>query len=195
MQSSAAAAPGHGQLLAGVAPTPAAAQPADGFRFGVTFGGISTFGLVAEAMDRHGSTEIHLGTIALRDLSLSVVRKHYLGAASARPTVGFGIWTLVGFSRAEGERTGVAVLLRAPIGVEWRMADRHALTLDIAINRSGQVAQHAVDFRPDGGLGQTGTDIRSHLRGGDGMIEMANAGVWQPYIWHVLFPPQSTGSA
>ena len=41
-----------GLLLAGVAPTPAAAQPADGFRFGVTFGGISTFGLVAEAMDR-----------------------------------------------------------------------------------------------------------------------------------------------
>lgn len=118
-----------------VAGRPAAAQPTDGYRFGVTFGGISTVGLLAERIDRHGSTEINLGTIGLRDLSLSVVRRHYLGTATARPTVGVGLWTVIGFSSDERERTGVAVLLRAPIGVEWRVADRHAVTLDIAINR------------------------------------------------------------
>lgn len=122
-------------LLIAAAAAPAAAQPADGFRFGVTFGGISSFGLVAEAIDRHGSFEVNLGTIGLRDLSLSVVRRHYLGAATARPMVGLGVWAVVGFSDDDRERTGVALLLRAPIGVEWRMADRHALTVDIAINR------------------------------------------------------------
>ncbi|MEK9501546.1 hypothetical protein [Gaopeijia maritima] len=114
---------------------PASAQPDDGLRFGLTLGGISTVGIVVEAFDRHGSTEVNVGTFGFRDLSLSAVRRHYLGAATARPTVGLGLWSVIGFDVEEGERTAASLVLRAPVGVEWRPADRHALTFDINLNR------------------------------------------------------------
>lgn len=124
-------------LLLGLFATaaPASAQPDDGFRFGLTLGGISTAGIVVEAFDRHGSTEINLGTFGFRDLSISAVRRHYPGRARVRPTVGIGLWAVIGLAAEEGERTAASLVLRAPIGVEWRPADRHALTFDINLNR------------------------------------------------------------
>lgn len=112
---------------------PASAQPRDGLRFGVTLGGISTVGAVVESFDRHGSTELTIGTFGFRDISLSLVRRYYPGVARTRPSIGLGLWGVVGFPA--DERTATALVLRMPVGVEWRPADRHAITLDINVNR------------------------------------------------------------
>lgn len=99
-------------------------------RFGVSFGGISTVSVVVELVrDNHGF-ELALGTWSFRDLAFSAVAKQYLGAGGAQPFVGAGAW-LVG---AGGERTGVALVLRAPIGVDWSVADDHALGAALNVN-------------------------------------------------------------
>lgn len=123
-------------LLVAVAPPPARAQgpdAGDGLRIGVSLGGISTFALDVEIFRDARSIDFAIGTWSFRDLSLSAVAKQYLGAGSAKPVVGAGLW-LVG---APGdERTGWALVLRAPVGVDWAMADRHALGAFLNVNRA-----------------------------------------------------------
>lgn len=105
-----------------------------GTRFGVSIGGISTVGLVVEFFDDGRSVEIALGTWSFRDLSASAVVKQYFGAGAAQPFVGAGLW-VVAASPPE-ERTGFAVVLRAPIGVDWGLNDKHSLGAVVNVNRS-----------------------------------------------------------
>ena len=120
-----------------VATAPAAAQGSgtgDGIRFGVSIGGISTAGLVVELFRDTHAVELGVGTWSFRDLSVSVVYKEYFGASSVRPYVGGGLWAVAARAIDSTERTGLAVVLRAPVGVDWAFADDHAAGLALNVN-------------------------------------------------------------
>lgn len=114
-------------------PVQAHGQIEDTARFGVSVGGISTVGLIVEYVDEHGSTELNVGTWSFRDLSVSLVRRHYLGVARVRPSVGLGLWGVLGFP--EEGRASAALVIRAPVGMDAELGDGHSLTLDVNLNR------------------------------------------------------------
>jgi hypothetical protein len=120
-----------------LAPAVAQAQgpvTGDGVRVGVTFGGISTFGLSVELYRDKRSIDVTLGTFGFRDLGLSVVGKQYFGERVARPFVGLGLWALTAWPA--DQRTGLALVARAPVGVDWTIADAHAVGAEIGLNRA-----------------------------------------------------------
>jgi hypothetical protein len=117
---------------------PAGAQGSgagDGVRLGVSFGGISTVGLLVELFDDTHAVEVALGTWSFRDLSLSAVYKEYFGGSRARPFVGAGLWAVAAWPAEAGERTGLGLVLRAPVGVDWSFVDDHAVGLALNVNR------------------------------------------------------------
>lgn len=121
--------------LATAAPTAAQSSGAgDGIRFGVSVGGISTVGLVVELFRDTHAVELGLGTWSFRDLSVSAVYKEYLGASSVRPYVGGGLWAVAARAFDATERTGLALVLRAPVGVDWAFAEDHAAGLALNVN-------------------------------------------------------------
>jgi hypothetical protein len=117
-----------------LAPVHARAQAANTVRLGLSLGGVSTVGLVVEYVDGHGSTDLTLGTWSFRDLSVSLVRRQYFGVSALRPVVGIGLWGIL--ATPEGERPGLALVVRAPVGADWRVRTNHYLTLDLNINRA-----------------------------------------------------------
>ena len=106
----------------------------DGVRFGITAGGISTVGLAIEFFHDHRSLDITVGTWSFRDVSVSVVGKEYFGAGALHPFVGGGLWIVA--AAPPGERLGLAAVLRAPIGVDWRAVGGHSLGLTMNVNRA-----------------------------------------------------------
>jgi uncharacterized membrane protein len=109
------------------------AQEARTVRVGLSVGGVSTLGLLVEYVDGHGSTEFTIGTWSFRDLSASLIRRQYFGVSALRPVVGLGLWGIL--ATPEGERPGMALVLRAPVGMDWRADGAHFLTMDINVNR------------------------------------------------------------
>lgn len=105
----------------------------DGVRIGVSFGGVSTFAATVELFRDSRSIDVAIGTWSFRDLSVSAVAKQYFGDSSARPVVGAGFW-LVAAAPGDG-RTGLALVFRAPIGVDWAFVDDHALGAFLNVNR------------------------------------------------------------
>jgi hypothetical protein len=106
----------------------------DGIRLGVTFGGIGTVGVVAEYFDGTRGYDLTVGTWSFRDLSISATVKEYFGAGAARPFVGAGLWLVT--ASPSGERTGLALVLRAPVGVDWRAAPDHYLGAALDVDRA-----------------------------------------------------------
>ena len=124
-------------LGASAAAWPLAAQgtgSGDGVRLGVTFGGISTFGVNVELVREHHALDFTVGTWSFRDLSLSVVAKEYFGAGDLLPFVGGGVWLVAAWP--PGERTGLAAVFQAPVGVDWQMADGSYLGTSLNVNRA-----------------------------------------------------------
>jgi hypothetical protein len=120
-------------LAASVVPANAQGSGAgDGVRLGIYFGGVSTVGLTVELFDDTHAIDLSLGTWSFRDLSVSAVYKEYFGAAGVRPFVGGGLWAVV--ASPPDERTGLALVLRAPVGVDWSFADDHALGAALNVN-------------------------------------------------------------
>lgn len=119
----------------------------DGVRFGISLGGISTVSVSVEIFRDSRSIDFAVGTWSFRDLSLSVVARQYFGAGSARPVLGAGLWAV---SAAPNDgRTGWAVVLRAPVGVDWAMADQHALGVFLNVNHALWVRRsNAADDTP-----------------------------------------------
>jgi hypothetical protein len=120
----------------GTAPTPTRAQDDDGYRFGLSLGGTSTLALIVERLEGRHGIELSVGTWSFRNVSVSALAKAYLGPSAFRPALGAGLWTVVGLRPAEGERRGVAVIARFPIGFDWRLAPDHYLDLDVSVNRA-----------------------------------------------------------
>jgi len=104
----------------------------DGFRFGVTLGGISFVGLSVEYLRGSRGIDVTVGSWALRDVSLSVVGKQYLGPGSVRPFFGVGLWGVAAFPE---EGTGSVLVLRAPVGMDWQIVKRSYLGAAMNINR------------------------------------------------------------
>ena len=115
--------------LAAAAPGAASAQ----YRFGVSFGGASTVALVVEHRWAHQGLEVQAGTWGFRDLSLSVNARQYVGSYRVEPFVGVGLWGMV--ARAE-EGTGYALIARFPTGLNWDIGSRHAVSMNIYLNRA-----------------------------------------------------------
>lgn len=125
-------------LLACVATAPLDAQGSnagDGLRIGLSFGGISTVNVTVELFRNTHAAEFGIGTWAFRDVSFSAVFKEYIGGRALRPYAGLGLWTVVAAPALEGERVGTALVLRAPVGVDWEFVDRHAIGAAINLNR------------------------------------------------------------
>ena len=114
----------------------AAAQDDDGYRFGLVVGGTSTLAVVVERIEGRAGLELTLGTWSFRNVSVSAVAKTYLGPSAFRPTLGAGLWAIAGLSAAEGERKGVAVLARFPIGFDWRVASGNYVGLEVDVTRA-----------------------------------------------------------
>ena len=117
---------------------PLSAQGADlgsGTRLGITFGGTGTVGLVVELFRGTRSVEVGLGTFSFRDVSVSATVKQYVGSRALQPFVGVGLWAVVAAPGEQDERTGLALMLRAPIGLDWGLSDEHALGIGVALNR------------------------------------------------------------
>lgn len=125
-------------LLAAVTAQSGVAQGSDagdGLRVGLSFGGISTVNLTVELFRDTHAVEMALGTWSFRDVAASAVFKEYIGGRALRPFVGLGLWTVVAAPAMEGERTGAALVLRAPLGVDWAFADDHAVGAVLNVNR------------------------------------------------------------
>lgn len=117
--------------------SPLAAQgtgSGSGVRFGVTFGGISTVGINIEVVHEHHALDFTVGTWSFRDLSVSVVAKEYFGAGDLLPFVGGGVWLVAAWP--PGERTGLAAVLQAPVGVDWQAADGSYVGTSLNVNRA-----------------------------------------------------------
>jgi hypothetical protein len=103
-------------------------------RIGFTVGGISTVGFTVEFLDDQRSVDLTFGTWSFRDLSFSAAVKQYFGTGDLHPFVGAGLWLVV--AHPSGERTGVAAILHAPVGVDWRVSGAHFLGGTINVNRA-----------------------------------------------------------
>jgi hypothetical protein len=106
----------------------------DGVRIGVSLGGISSYGLSVEIFRDTHAAEMTVGTWAFHEISLSAVYKEYFFGSRVRPFVGGGLWVVSAFPR--GERTGVALILRAPVGVDWSFVDHHSVGAALNVNRA-----------------------------------------------------------
>ena len=105
-------------------------------RIGLSFGGISFMGFLVEYRWGDRSVELNIGTWSFRDLSVSLVGRQYFGPGDFRPFAGLGLWAVIAPYHQEGEQAGVAVLARAPIGVEWNVDADHHLGAHINLNRA-----------------------------------------------------------
>ncbi|MGE0157845.1 MAG: hypothetical protein AB7T31_00460 [Gemmatimonadales bacterium] len=105
----------------------------DGWRVGLTLGGISTVGVVVERFSDTHAVEVGLGTWAFHEISVSAVYKEYFFGSRVRPFVGGGLWAVI--ASPAGERTGVALVARVPIGAEWTFVDDHSIGAALDVNR------------------------------------------------------------
>jgi len=120
------ACPCHGRAAT------SAREGPEGLRLGLTLGGISLVGFAVEYVWGDRSLDITFGTWSFRDLSVSVVAKQYLGPGRTRPFVGLGLWAV----GTRANRTGAALVLHAPIGIDCEGADQHHLGMAMNINRA-----------------------------------------------------------
>lgn len=116
--------------------TPILPDPGE-LRLGFSFGGISFVGLLLEQRWGARSVELNIGTWGFRDLAVSLVAKQYYGPGDFRPYSGLGFWAVAAAPPADaGEQQGLALLLRAPVGVEWNLDAAHHVGADLALNRA-----------------------------------------------------------
>jgi len=102
-------------------------------RIGLTVGGIGLFGVAVEFRSGDNSIDVNVATFTFHDASLSVVGKRYFGAGDARPFVGAGLWGVLGRQEAS---SGKVLLLRVPVGLDWRVTGDHFLGGAISINKA-----------------------------------------------------------
>ena len=112
---------------------PAAAQEADFLRLGFSYGSLSRFGISLEYVWDQTGAEVIVGTRHFQDISVSAVAKQYLGEGPVKGYLGLGLSNVTEWAHG-GVATGL--LLRAPIGVEFRTFDANWVGLDISVHRA-----------------------------------------------------------
>ena len=105
----------------------------DRIRIGVTLGGTGFLGLVTEYKRGDWSGELTIGTISFREISVAVAGKHYFSGGSLRPVAGLGFWSLSAWT---DDGSGSVFILRAPVGVDWRISGEHSVGLEVGLNRA-----------------------------------------------------------
>jgi len=123
-------------LIAAHVPGSALAQAnsdSNKIRLGVTLGGIGLVGVAVEFRSGDHSIDVNVATFTFHDASVSVVGKHYFGAGDARPFVGAGLWGVLGRQEAN---SGEVLLIRAPVGLDWRVTESHFVGGAISINKA-----------------------------------------------------------
>jgi len=105
-------------------------------RIGISFGGISFIGFITEYRWGNRSIDLTVGTWSFRDLSVSLVGKQYFGPGDFRPFAGLGLWAVVNPNHGPGERGGLALVARAPVGVDWNLDADHHLGASLSVNRA-----------------------------------------------------------
>lgn len=105
----------------------------EGVRVGISLAGTGFVSLVVEYRWGNTAVEAALSTISFRDVGLYGGARAYLGSTSPQPVLGLGLWGLVAGSE---DRTGGALVLRAPIGVDWNVSGGHSLGFNIALNKA-----------------------------------------------------------
>jgi hypothetical protein len=103
-------------------------------RIGVTAGGIGSIGASVEFLWGNRSVDVNLSTFTFNEVSLAVTAKQYFGGGDLRSFVGVGLWGIAGSTGEEGEQTGKALILRAPVGADWNFTRRHHLGGSLAVN-------------------------------------------------------------
>lgn len=122
------------------------AQEADFLRLGFTYGSLARFGLSVEYLWNQTGAEVIIGTRQFSDFEVSVMGKQYLGEGPVKGYVGLGLSNVTEWSQG-GVASGV--LIRAPIGVEFRTFDANWLGLDISAHRALAVKRaDPEDHRP-----------------------------------------------
>jgi hypothetical protein len=106
------------------------------FRFGISFGGISFIGLILEHRWGNRAIDLTVGSWSFRDLSVSVVGKQYFGPGDFRPFSGLGLWMVFAPHHGPGERGGISLVARAPVGVDWNLDGDSYLGASISLNRA-----------------------------------------------------------
>lgn len=103
------------------------------YRFGISVFGASMVALVAEYRWDHQGLEVQVGTWRLRDLSLAVTARQYVGSSSVEPFLGAGLWAIT--AREDGG-TGFGLVARLPVGVGWDVGSRHNAAFTVYLNRA-----------------------------------------------------------
>lgn len=103
------------------------------YRFGISVFGASMVALVAEQRWEHQGLEVQLGTWRLRDLSLAVTARQYVGSSALEPFVGAGLWAIM--AREDGGN-GFGLVARLPVGVGWDFGSRHNVAFTVHLNRA-----------------------------------------------------------
>ena len=103
------------------------------YRFGLSLGGAGFAAIVAEYRWSHQGLEIQAGTWRVRDLSLAVTGKQYVGSYAVEPYGGLGLWGVVAGSETG---TGFGIIARFPIGLDWNIASGHAVGAALHFNRA-----------------------------------------------------------
>jgi len=80
--------------------------------------------------------DLTVGTWSFRDLSVSLVGKQYFGPGAFRPFSGLGLWVVINPTHGPGEQGGLAVVARAPVGVDWNLDAEHYLGAALSLNRA-----------------------------------------------------------
>jgi hypothetical protein len=105
-----------------------------GMRVGFSVGGISTVGVTLEFFHEQESLVLDVGTWSFHDVSLSVTGREYFGAGYLHPFVGAGLWLVL--ARPPGGRFGMATVLQAPVGLDWRVVGPHYVGAVINVDRA-----------------------------------------------------------
>ena len=105
----------------------------DRIRIGLSIGGTGFLGIVSEYQRGDWSVELTLGTITFREISVALAGKHYFSGGDLRPVVGAGFWSLAAWT---DDGSGSVFIFRAPIGIDWQLRSKHALGLEVGLNRA-----------------------------------------------------------
>lgn len=133
-------------LLAGTTPGVAqnGAETRDELRLGISLGGTGFLGLITEYRRGNWSGELTVGTITFREVAVAVSGKRYFTDSRFQPFVGGGLWSLTAWTE---DGSGSVLIVRAPLGVDWRVTGGHALGLEVGLNRA--VAVNRLDPEDD----------------------------------------------
>ncbi len=115
-------------------------------RIGVTFGSTSFLGIAVEYFwDERRSIDLGFGSWGLRDVSVSIVAKQYVGGDdNVRAFAGLGLWNVTAWQE---EGVGTALILRAPIGGE--LGGRNAVGAELSLSRAVLIRRaDPEDLRP-----------------------------------------------